>query len=198
MSNVQQRSAPNSPETFKNVGDVLRYLQGDKGRQIEKSKLYDDIKKGLLRKENKTFRLRDVDRYAGSLPLSTTPDGRANDAEDRLRRKEEAEIRIKLAQASREEKKNEIIDGKYIDREQVYQEFAARAVALNTGLKSTVQEKALDIVRAVGGEQQKTGLLVRQMEELIDAACNEYSRELTFEVNLHAIDDGEDRNDAED
>ena len=176
---------------FKNVGAVLRYLQEEKGRQIEKSKLYTDIKKGLLRKEDKTYRQVDVDRYAGGLPLTTTPDGRANDAEDRMRRKDEAEIRIKEAQAVREEKKNAVIDGKYIDREQVYQEFAARAVALNTGLKSSFRAGALDLVLAVGGDPQKSELLVREMEKLIDTACNEYARELQFEVDLHALEDGE-------
>lgn len=180
------------PATFKSVGAVLRYLQEDRNRQIEKSKLYADIKRGLLRKENKCFRQVDVDRYAGGLPLATTPDGRANDAEDRQRRKDEADIRIKEAQAVREEKKNAVIDGQYISREQVYQEFAGRAVALNTGLKSAFRAGALDMVQAVGGDTQKTELLVREAERLIDAASNDYSRELQFEVDLHAIDDGDD------
>lgn len=186
-----------APVVFKTVGAVLRYLQEEKGRQIKQSKLYRDIKNGLLRKEKTTFRQVDVDRYAGSLPLSTTPDGRSNDAEERQRRKDEADIRIKEAQAYREEKKNKVIDGQYINREQVYQEFAARAVALNMGLKSAVQESALNMVRAVGGDQQKTELLVRELEKLIDAASNEYARELQFEVDLHAIDDGDDGSEQE-
>ena len=43
-------------KVFKNVGAVLRYLQEEKGRQIAKSKLYADIQKGLLRKEDKAYR----------------------------------------------------------------------------------------------------------------------------------------------
>lgn len=179
-------------KVFKNVGAVLRYLQEEKVRQIAKSKLYADIQKGLLRKEDKAYRQIDVDKYAGGLPLTTTPDGRANDAEERMRRKDEAEIRIKEAQAVREEKKNAVIDGQYVSREQVYQEFAGRAVALNTGLKSAFRAGALDMVQAVGGDTQKTELLVREAERLIDAASNDYSRELQFEVDLHAIDDGDD------
>lgn len=184
-------------QVFKSVGAVLRYLQEEKSRQIEKSKLYEDIKKGLLRKEDKRYRQVDVDRYAGGLPLSSTPDGRANDAEERMRRKDEAEIRIKEAQAIREEKKNAVIDGQYISREQAYQEFAARAVALSTGLKSEFLAGALDMIIAVGGDQQKTDLLVREAEKFIDAACNEYSRELQFEVDLHALDDGDGGEDSE-
>ncbi len=186
---------------FKNVGAVLRYLQEDRGRQIKKSKLYEDVRTGLLRKEDRAFRQGDVDRYAGSLPLSTTPDGRANGAEERMRRKDEAEIRIKEAQAVREEKKNAIIDGQYISKEQVYQELAARAVALNTGLKSEFRAGALDLVLALGGDQQKTEFLVREAERLIDAACNDYSREMQFEVDLHALsdeDDGDNEDNGED
>lgn len=175
-------------ELAKAAGEVLLYLQEDKCRQIEKSKLYTDIKKGLLPKKNKGFRQKDVDRYAGGLPLSSTPDGRNSAAEERLRRKEEADIRIKEAQAEREEKKNKIIDGQYISREQVYQELAARAVALNMGLKSVVQAEALDLIRAVGGDQQKTDLLSRELDRIIDAASNEYSRVIVFEIDLQGFE----------
>ena len=180
----------NQTEFFANAGDVLRYLQ-EANRKIAQSTLYRDIKQGRLRKEKNGFRLKDVERYAAHLPLSTTPDGRIMAAEERLRRKEEAEIRIKEAQAIREEKKNAIIDGQYKHVDQIYQEFASRAVALNTGLKSAILAGALEIVTAVGGDSQKTDVLVREMEKLIDAATTEYSRELEFEVELHGFDEGE-------
>lgn len=183
-STMTNEEHDNKPKVFKSVGDVLRYLQEDQNRQIAKSKLYAEIKTGLLRKSDKGFRQKDVDRYAGSLPVGTTPDGRNTGAEERLRRKDEADIRIKEAHAYREEQRNKVLDGQYVSREQVYQELAARAVAFNTGLKSAVQAKALDIIRAVGGDQQKTDLLARTIEKLIDDASNEYARELTFEVDL--------------
>ena len=185
-------NSENQTEFFTKPGDVLRYLQEEVGRKIAQSTLYRDIKQGRLRKEKNGFRLKDVERYAAHLPLSTTPDGRTMAAEERLRRKEEAEIRIKEAQAIREEKKNAIIDEQYIARDQVYQEFASRAVALNTGLKSAVMAGVLELVTTVGGDPQKTDMLVRELEKLIDAASSEYSRELEFEVELHGFDDGED------
>lgn len=184
-----------SPEVFKNAGEVLRYLQEECGRQIAKSKLYEDIKKGLCRKENKKFRRIDVDKYAASLPRSTTPDGRVADAEARLARKEEAEIRIKEAQAEREEKKNAIMDGKYVLREDVDQELAARAVALNTGLKSKIEAAALELVKKVNGNPKRARTLVQEVEKLIDAASNEFAQPIEFEVNLDAVDDGEDDGD---
>ena len=108
-----------------------------------------------------------------------------------MRRKDEAEIRIKEAQAIREEKKNQIIDGQYISREQVYQEFAARAVALNMGLKSAIRAAALDLALTVSADQSKTGLLVHELEKIIDAAGNDYARELQFDVDLSALDEEE-------
>jgi len=178
-----------APEVLKTAGDVLRYLQDAAGRQIKKTKLYDDIKRGLLRKENRAFRRLDVDRYAASLPKSTTPDGRVAAAEDRQRRAEEADIRIKEARAAREEKKNAILDGQYVLRADVDQELAARAVTLNTGLKSMIEARALDVVVKVGGEAKQAMTLVRELETLIDAACSEYARRLEFEVTLTGLDD---------
>ena len=179
-----------TPEFFKTTGDALRYLQ-ESGRKIEKTKLYEDVKAGLLRKEKGGFRRRDVDKYGASLPMTTTPDGRNKEAEDRLRRREEADIRIKEAVAKREELKTAVMEGRYVLREQVDQELAARAVALNSGLKSQLEAAALDLVTMVGGKTKKTRLLVQAMEKAIDAACGDYAREIEFEVNLHADDDGE-------
>ena len=185
-----------TPEVFKSAGAVLRYLQEECGRQIEKTKLYEDVRKGLLRKEEKKYRKVDVDKYAASLPRSTTPDGRVADAEARLARKENAEIRIKEAQAAREEKRNEIMDGKYVLREEVDQELAAKAVALNMGLKSKVEAKALELVTKVGGKPKRARTLVQALEVLIDSACNEFAQPMEFEVNLYADDDGEDDGDS--
>jgi len=178
------------PGLFKNAGDALRYLQ-ESGRKIEKTKLYEDIKAGLLRKEKGGFRRRDVDKYGASLPLTTTPDGRNKEAEDRQRRREEADIRIKEAVAKREELKTAVMESRYVLRDQVDQELAARAVAFNSGLKSQFEAAALDLVSLVGGKTKKTRTLVQTVERIIDAACNDYAREIEFEVNLHIDDDGE-------
>jgi len=181
-----------SPEVFKSVGEVLRYLQEEKGRQIRKTKLYDDVKTGLLRKEDRKFRRIDVDKYAASLPLSSTPDGRVAEAEERLRRSEEADIRMKEARAAREERKNAILDGQYVPRADVDQELAAKAAVLNQGLKSRVEASALDLVNRVGGRPKRARLLVQDLSLLIDAACNEYAQPLEFEVTLYALSEDDD------
>ena len=181
LENAMQNN--DGPDIFKNVGEVLAYLQ-ESGRKIEKTKLYDDINAGLLKKTDRRFKRRDVDRYAAKLPLSTTPDGRVKDAEDRQRRKDEAEIRIKEATAKREELKTAVMEGQYVLREQVDQELAARAMALHSGLKSQFEAAALELVTKVGGDPKKSRALVAALEEVLDAACNEYARTIEFEVIL--------------
>ncbi len=170
-------------EIFKTTGDVLAYLQ-ESGRKIEKSKLYEDIKAGHLKKSEGRFRKRDIDRYAARLPLSTTPDGRVKEVEDRQRRKDEAEIRIKEATARREEIRTAVMEGQYVRREQVDQELAARAMTLASGLKSQFEAAALELVSTVGGEPKKSRALVMALEEVLDGALTEYAKTMEFEVLL--------------
>jgi len=185
------------PETFKSAGEVLRYLTEDKGRQIRKTKLYEDIRNGLLRKENRKFRRLDVDRYAASLPLTTTPDGRTAEAEARQRRLEEAEIRIQEARARSSERKDAILAGQYVLRAEVDQELAAKAVTLNQGLKSKMEAAALDLTAKVGGKPKLARVLVQEMEHIIDAACSEYAQPMEFEVTLYDFEEDEDDDDSE-
>ncbi len=189
---AMQKQNNDKPTILKTVPDVLLYLQ-DHGKQIQKSKLYDDISRGLLKKTDGQFRLRDVARYGGSLPLSTTPDGRNIAAEDRLKRKEEAEIRIKEATAEREEIKTKVMRGEFVAREQVEQELAARAMALHSGLKSQVEAAALDLVALVDGNPAKNRRLTVAVEQILDDAAAEYSRAMEFEV---IFDDGTNDNDG--
>jgi hypothetical protein len=186
-----------TPEVFKSVGEVLRYLQEEKGRQVQKTKLYDDVKSGLLRKDNKKYRRIDVDRYAASLPQGTTPDGRNAEAEAMLRRREEAEVRIQEAHARTAERKDAIMAGAYVPRESVDQELAAKAATLNQGLKSRMEAVALDLVNAVGGKPKRARNMVQELEKIIDAACAEYAQPMEFEVTLYDFEDDDEEGDAD-
>jgi hypothetical protein len=183
-------------DVFKSAGEVLRYLQEDKGRQVQKTKLYDDIKSGLLRKDKKQYRRIDVDRYAASLPQGTTPDGRNAEAEALLRRREEAEVRIQEARARSAERKDAILEGSYVPRADVDQELAAKAATLNQGLKSRIEAEALDLVAKVGGRPKRARTLVQEMERIIDDVCNEYAQPIEFDVTLYDYD-YEDKNEGE-
>lgn len=86
-------------ETLKTATDVLEHLLKN-GRKIKKSKLYQDIRKGILRRNaDLTFSVANVNKYGTTLPMAETPEMVAQEAEERVRRKDNADIRIKEAEA---------------------------------------------------------------------------------------------------
>lgn len=165
---------------------VLAYVS-ENGRKLGKTKLYNDIGLGRLKKQpDGTFKQRDVDRYMASLPMAGTPDIVAEKAADRQRRKEEADIRKAESVAEREAFDLAVKKGRYILKEQVHLELAARAVALATGLKTALEAQNLDLVATVDGNPKKGAALIERMEAILDEAFNEYSREMEFEVTFTA------------
>ncbi len=170
---------------------VLAHVD-ENGRKLGKTKLFEDIKKGRLKRQpDGTFRLRDVDRYMAGLPLSGTPDAVAEKAADRQRRKEEEEIRRIKAIADKEEFLLEVRRGNFVPRADVHLELAARAVTLASALKTAFEARSLDLVADVEGNPRKAPLLVERLEAILDEAFNEYSREMPIEVLLEPKD-GED------
>lgn len=176
---------------------VLAHVE-ENGRKLGKTKMFEDIKKGRLKKQpDGTFKQRDVDRYMASLPMAGTPDAMAEKAADRQRRKEEADIRKAEAAAEREEFDLAVKKGRFVPREQVHLELAARAVTLASGLKTAFEAQHLDLVALVDGNPRKGAALVERLEAMLDEALNEYSREMEFEVtfteeNVGEMDNGAD------
>lgn len=165
---------------------VLAHVE-ENGRKLGKTKMFEDIKKGRLKKQpDGTFKQRDVDRYMASLPMAGTPDIVAEKAADRQRRKEEADIRKAEAAAEREEFDLAVKKGRFVPREQVHLELAARAVTLASGLKTAFEAQHLDLVALVDGNPKKGAALVERLEAMLDESLNEYSREMEFEVAFEA------------
>ncbi|MDR2726610.1 MAG: hypothetical protein LBC10_01285 [Deltaproteobacteria bacterium] len=164
----------------------------ENGRKLGKTKLFEDVKRGRLKKQpDGSFRLRDVDRYLAGLPISGTPDVVAEKAADRQRRKEEEEIRRIKAVADKEEFDLAVKKGRYIRKEQVHLELAARAVALASGIKTAFEARNLDCIAAVGGNPKKSLALTELLDNIFDEALNEFSREMEFEVTFTVDEDGE-------
>ncbi len=174
-------------DATKNVKDwraVLEYAK-EEGRKLGKTKLYEDISKGRLKKQpDGTFKQRDVDRYLASLPMAGTTDSVAEKARERQRRKEEEEIRRIKAVADKEEFDLAVKKGRYIPKEQVHLELAARAVTLSAGIKTAFEAHTLDFVATVDGNPKKGASLVELLENILDEALNEYSRAIEFEVTF--------------
>ena len=157
-------------ETLKTATDVLEHLLKN-GRKIKKSKLYQDIRKGILRRNaDLSFSVGNVNKYGTTLPMAETPEMVAQEAEERVRRKDNADIRIKEAEARRKELAADVAEGKYIPRDMVEQELAARAVTLNSGLKSAVEAQALDLIETVDGNPKQAHRFLAKMEAVIDDA----------------------------
>ena len=61
-------------ETLKTATDVLEHLLKN-GRKIKKSKLYQDIRKGILRRNaDLSFSVGNVNKYGTTLPMAETPE----------------------------------------------------------------------------------------------------------------------------
>ncbi len=177
-------SAMETVKSLKTAKDVLNYIQ-EQGRKVGQTKLYDDMNAGRLRKQKDgSFKLRDVNRYMQSLPMLGTSDAVADKAADRQKRKEEAEIRRIQAVADKEEFNLAVAKGKFIPKEQVYLELAARAVTLAASLKTAFEANATDMVYMVDGNPKKVAAFVEHLERTLDEALNEYSREMDIEVTF--------------
>ena len=168
---------------FKNYREVLAYA-GECNRKVGKSKLFADVSLGRLKKQpDGSFKKRDVKRYFASLPMAGTTDVVAERVADRQRRREEEEIRRIKAVADKEEFDLAVKKGRFVAKEKVHLELAARAVTLASGLKSGLEAQALDLIALVEGNPKKAAVFLGKLEELLDEAMNEYSRpmELTVE-----------------
>lgn len=169
-------------KNLKDIKEVLKYIE-EQNRKVRKTKLYEDVNKGLLKKQaDGTFRLRDVDRYLVSLPMLGTTDSVAEKASERQRRKEEQEIRRIKAVADKEEFDLAIKQGKYIAKEKVYQELAARAVTLSMQIKTAFEVNAIELVELVEGNPKKTNTLKQKLIDIYENALAEYAKEMDIEV----------------
>lgn len=171
-------------KVLRGVPEVLAYLEQN-GRQAKKTKLYIDIKKGLLKKSGDgSFAVHDVDLYMMSLPMATTPREVFDAAAERQRRKEEADIRKAEAQAASEEFNLAIKQGEYVPRGEVDVALAARAITLSSGLRSAFEAKALDLIEIVHGDPKTAVNLVEALSSTLDTALNEFSSSAEHTVDF--------------
>ena len=174
---------------LKDYQAVLRYV-AENGRKVSQSKLYADVGKGRLKKQaDGSFRIKDVDKYMQKLAFAGTPDQVADKVADRMKRKEEADIRKAEAAAKREEFNLDVAMGRYIRREEVYVQLAGRAVALRDALKNGTEACALELVELVEGKPELSSVLLNRLARLFDESLGEYARPLTLEVEFTGLDD---------
>ncbi|WP_461210409.1 hypothetical protein [Desulfocurvus sp. DL9XJH121] len=190
MANVDQTA----PEVLTSVAAVLDRLQAG-GRKVRKSKLYQDVKAGLLaRQADGGFPCAAVDAYAETLPLAALPKDDADRNKDLARRRQEATIRKIEEETARIRFRGEVERGRYIPREDVELELAGRAVVLESGIRQAVEMHVLDLIHLAGGDPRKSQEFLERFETMLDGALNEYAApaefEVTFSEEAQDADDG--------
>lgn len=187
-----------NPATLPDLAAVLAHLVAE-GRKIGKSKLYNDMNRGLLRRQlDGTFALKDVKAYAIKLPMVAMPEKEATVVQEYAGRKARAEAEKLEAQAEAERFRNQVRAGKYVPRDDVEVELAVRAGVLATGLRTMFETSLLDFIHLVNGDPRSAQTLLAAFEQRLDAAINEYARPMEYEAEL--IDDAEhiDQDDTDD
>ena len=172
---------------FRNRIEALGHLQAQ-GYKIKKSKLYEDAKAGFLRmqKDGSVFE-RDLERYVRRVGLEKPEELGAAAAADLQARKLGLEI-AKLEEEYRERKrKNDVQEGRYMLREQVYMEIAGRAAVFEAGLKHAVDTRAAELLEAVAplaDPHHRAAAVRRWFRDLLDAQLNEFANTRTFQAAI--------------
>jgi len=190
-----------NPAPLKNLAAVLAHLVAE-GRKIGQSKLYNDVGRGLLRRQQDgSFAHKDVKAYAARLPLVAMPEKEATELQGLAERKAKAEAEKLEAQAEAERFRNQVRAGKYVLRSDVEVELAVRAGVLATGLRTMFETSLLDFIHLVNGDPRSAQTLLGAFEQRLDTAINEYARPMEYEAELiddadHTEDDTDDTSDA--
>ncbi|MBU1001936.1 MAG: hypothetical protein KKE73_05390 [Proteobacteria bacterium] len=177
-------------ENLASITAVLEYLL-DCGRKVRKSKLYQDVKTGLLaRQPGGGFSKAAVDAYAQALPLVAVPKVDSDNIKELARRRQEATIQKIEEETARIRFKREAERGRFIPREQVELELAGRAVVLETGLRQAVEMNVLDLIHLVDGDPRKSQRFLEVFEGYLNEALNQFASKAEFEVTFTDADSG--------
>lgn len=168
---------------FKDIAAVLEYL-GTSGWKVTQTSLYRHQKEGkFLPQPDGTYLQKDIDKYAKTFLKQKSTGKKVNEKTDELqRRKLEEELRILDLDRRRKELALEKDLERFVPREQVQLEMAARAGVLEAGLKHWVQSRVGEWIRAVDGDQRKIAHLINMMNRDLDEHINSYAAAVDFQV----------------
>ncbi|MBU1040125.1 MAG: hypothetical protein KKF77_03375 [Proteobacteria bacterium] len=168
--------APPAPGGFTSIQDVIRYIE-DEGFVGTKS-VYRHRSEGKLRPNSDGIFTRDaVKRYAETF-LKQKATG--------LKKSENAAVQQRQLLSAREEllreqtllarRKREVEEGKWVLKNTVAQDLAARAVMLKTGLKQQATGSVGEWVSLVGGDPRRSPDLLRVVLEGLERVLDDYAR----------------------
>lgn len=175
-----------SPARFRNIREVAEHLAAS-GWKIRKSAVYAHAKQGKIRPDlDGGFSQKSVEKYAAA--HLQRQDTLVKTADEELQRKKvRAELERIEAQTRTERMKLAKEEGRYVLREQVDLELAARAAVIEAGLRQMVMERVPEWIELVGGNQNQVGELIRQAGEDVDRLLHEFASvkewQVLFEMN---------------
>lgn len=176
---------------------VLRYLQ-DSGWQIEKSQFYEHIREGKLSKSKGkgkgVYTKKKVDRYAVTWLRRIETGLTVGDEEDTISR-ERREEELKKARIDRkraEFKLNQDMN-RYILREDLARELAARAGVLDSSYERMVRAEVIRFVHEVGGDAKKAPILEGILLSEFNDILNEFATTRRFHVLVVPAQEEEDQ-----
>jgi hypothetical protein len=190
--------APSGPpeRIYKNREEVLAQLHRE-GYALKKSKLYNDVKRGLLKmRQDKTVAESALRAYIANpdarleKPEASTPAETAQASAEKLRW--EADLQREMARERK--RRNDVDEGLLMPREQVHLELAGRAAALEAGLKHALTvgvPAVMEEAAAVADKTERNQLVVRRCHELVDAQLNEFARIGSFIAVIMESEEGE-------
>ena len=158
-------------QCFKNSSAALTYLQGQ-GFNLKKSKLYQDVASGKLRKlPDGRLTLADVSDYADRCLRISPPDF----ADAKALTLEEKRHQVELLKARRRKLDFEhaLAAGKFIERDAAILEFCVKIGIFEAYLKTMARTNAEVWAQLVDGDVERAGELYRAIETGIDSALDE-------------------------
>ncbi len=176
---------------LKTIADVLDYLVVN--WKVTKTSLYRHKEQGkLLPQADGTYPQRDVDKYAKTWLKQKSTGKRFSEKMDELQRKKlEQELKNLELEHQRKAFAYAKDEEKYILREQMDIELAARAGILDAGLKHWIQSRAADWIRTVSGDTKKVGELINLMNRDLDEHINSYASTREYQVIIDADEEPE-------
>ena len=177
--NDQAETVDNQERYFKNVLQLTEYLISC-GFKVSKTKSNRDKKNGILRvQKDGTITPSDAKAYALTLKKVGYSPVNLERIYEKKSEKEYEKIELEV------EKLKFMLDkerGKFLLREDFEMEVSGRAAVLDTGIKNLVYTKTAEWVRAVGGKDEKTNLLIEMAIQEFDQLMHDYSSMDRFTV----------------
>ena len=184
MKKVPQSDAV--PEILKKLEDVAKWMK-EHGRKAGLRTLQKDTRKGLLIKNEKYggYLVSDVERYAQTKKIISKP-ADVDTAIEIRDRKEQADVRYKEAMAKREEYKLEVLQGKYLPKDEIWLELAARGIAFQDQLKNTYEANAMELMEIANGGDSEP--FVARLCQTVTEALAEFAKPMVLVVDLSGFE----------